>query len=150
MNNTVSITLEEYIPLKIIWDSCEEAVTYVSFSKEKTSSLEIVIGINSSQVKRLTLLLCKEYLETSDELRVDNIVDNKIMFKHDKVECDIFKAILYSNGVKIICSNKDTCKYIQLGKVYFGMSEADDITEICVYDMSVDELAHLKNELMLQ
>ncbi|MCM1496386.1 MAG: hypothetical protein NC089_11385 [Bacteroides sp.] len=150
MQNTVSIKLEEYIPLKIIWNGCEEAVTYVSFSKDKTSSLEIVVGISSNQIKRITLLLCKEYIETSDELRVNNIVDRKIVFNYDRVECNTFKTILYSNGVRIICSDKDTCKYTKLDRVYFGMSDADDITEICVYDMSVDELKHLKNELMLQ
>ena len=37
-----------------------------------------------------------------------------------------------------------------MDKVYFGLSETDDIIEICVCDMSVSELEHLKNELELQ
>lgn len=32
-------------------------------------------------------------------------------------------------------------------KVYFGLSDTDNITEICICDMSVSELEHLKNEL---
>ena len=34
--------------------------------------------------------------------------------------------------------------------MYFGLSETDDIIEICVCDMSVSELEHLKKELELQ
>lgn len=37
-----------------------------------------------------------------------------------------------------------------MDKVYFGLSETDDIIEICVCDMSVSELEHLKKELELQ
>ena len=34
-----------------------------------------------------------------------------------------------------------------MDKVYFGLSETDDIIEICVCDMSVSELEHLKKEM---
>ena len=37
-----------------------------------------------------------------------------------------------------------------MDKVYFGLSETDDIIEIGVCDMSVSELEHLKKELELQ
>ena len=34
--------------------------------------------------------------------------------------------------------------------MYLGLSDTDDIIEICVCDMSVSELEHLKKELELQ
>lgn len=37
-----------------------------------------------------------------------------------------------------------------MDKVYFELSDTDDIIEICVCDMSVSELEHLKKELELQ
>ncbi len=37
-----------------------------------------------------------------------------------------------------------------MDKVYFGLSETDDIIEICVCDMRDSELEHLKKELELQ
>lgn len=150
MQNNVSIKLEEYIPLKIICNDYEEAVKYVSFSKDNTSSLEFVFGINSNLIKGITLLLCKDYIETTDELKVENIVEKEIKLKCDNVECNMFKTILYSNGARIICSDKDTCEYVKLDKVYLGMSDKDEITEICIYDMRTYELEHLKKELMLQ
>lgn len=57
---------------------------------------------------------------------------------------------MYSNGTRIILSDKKSSKYIKMDKVYFGLSETDDIIEICVCDMSVSELEHLKKELELQ
>ena len=57
---------------------------------------------------------------------------------------------MYSNGTRIILSDKKSSKYIKMDKVYFGLSETDDIIEICECDMSVSELEHLKKELELQ
>ena len=40
-----SIKLEEYIPLKIIFNEDKEAVEYISYSKNKNSFLEFVVLI---------------------------------------------------------------------------------------------------------
>lgn len=150
MQNKINIKLEEYIPLKIIFNKDEEAVEYISYSKDKSSSLEFVVGIKSKLIKRITLLLCKEYSETANELVVENFEDRKIILNSDNVECTIFKTILYSNGARIILSDKNSLKYIKIDRVYFGLSDTDNITEICVCGMNTFELEHLKNELELQ
>jgi hypothetical protein len=150
MQDIINIKLEEYIPLKIIFNKDEEAVEYISYSKDKTSSLEFTVGIKSKLIKRITLLLCKEYSETTNKLVVENFEDRKIILHSDDVECSVFKTILYSNGARIILSDKNSSKYIKMDKVYFGLSDTDDIIEICVCDMSVSELEHLKKELELQ
>lgn len=150
MQDRINIKLEEYIPLKIIFNREDEAVEYVSYSKGKTSSLEFAFGIKSKLIKRITLLLCKEYSETINKLVVGNFEDRKIIFHSGNVDCSVFKTILYSNGVRIILSDKNNSQYIKMDKVYFGLSDTDDITEICVCDMNVSELEHLKKELELQ
>ena len=147
---SIDMELEEYIPLKIIFNRDEEAVEYISYSKDKTSSLEFTVGIKSKLLKRITLLLCKEYSETTNKLVVENFEDGKIIFHSDDIECPVFKTILYSNGTRIILSDKKSSHYIKMDKVYFGLSETDDIIEICVCDMSISELEHLKKELELQ
>ena len=38
MQDIIDMELEEYIPLKIIFNRDEEAVEYISYSKDKTSS----------------------------------------------------------------------------------------------------------------
>lgn len=150
MQDIIDMELEEYIPLKIIFNRDEEAVEYISYSKDKTSSLEFTVGIKSKLLKRITLLLCREYSETKNKLVVKNFEDGKIIFHSDDTECPVFKTILYSNGTRIILSDKKSYHYIKMDKAYFGLSETDDIIEICVCDMSVSELEHLKNELELQ
>lgn len=47
-----SIKLENYIPLKIIFNNIDEAVEYISYSKEKTSLLELIVGMKSKLIKR--------------------------------------------------------------------------------------------------
>ena len=47
MQDIIDMELEEYIPLKIIFNKEEEAVEYISYSKDKTSSLEFTVGIKS-------------------------------------------------------------------------------------------------------
>lgn len=150
MQDTINNKLEEYIPLKVIFSKDEEAVEYISYSKDKTSSLEFTVGIKSKLIKRITLLLCKEYSETTNKLVVENFEDRRIILHGDDVECSIFKIILYSNGARIVLSDKNSSQYIKMDKVYFGLSDTDDIIEICVCDMSASELEHLKNELELQ
>ena len=55
MQDIIDMELEEYIPLKIIFNKDEEAVEYISYSKDKTSSLEFTVGIKSKLLKRITL-----------------------------------------------------------------------------------------------
>ena len=110
---SIDMELEEYIPLKIIFNRDEEAVEYISYSKDKTSSLEFTVGIKSKLLKRITLLLCKEYSETTNKLVVENFEDGKIIFHSDDIECPVFKTILYSNGTRIILSDKKSSRYIK-------------------------------------
>lgn len=150
MQDIINIKLEEYIPLKIIFNKGEEAVEHISYSKGKTSLLEITVGIKSKLVKKITLLLCKEYSEDMNKLVVENFEDREIIFHSDAIECSVFKTILYSNGARIIISDKKSFHYIKMDKVYLGLSDSDDIIEICVCDMKFSELEHLKKELELQ
>ena len=59
MQDIINIKLEEYIPLKIIFNKDEEAVEYISYSKDKTSSLEFTVGIKSKLIKRITLCFAR-------------------------------------------------------------------------------------------
>ena len=55
----LSISLEEYIPLQVLIDRKDEPTRNLSYLKDKTSLLEIVVGITSRFIKRITLLLSK-------------------------------------------------------------------------------------------
>lgn len=65
-----SISLEEYIPLKVLIDRKDEPIKNLSYSKDKTSLLEIAVGITSGFIKRITLLLSKEYDINNSKLSI--------------------------------------------------------------------------------
>lgn len=73
INKTVKIlvSLEEYIPLKVLIDRKDESIKNVSHSKDKTSLLEIAVGIASGFIKKITLLLSKEYDVNDSKLIID-------------------------------------------------------------------------------
>lgn len=150
MQDKINLKLDEYIPLQIMFHKDEEAVEHITYLKDKTSLLEFTVGIKSKLLKRITLLLCKEHSETTNKLVVENFEDRKIMLHGDDVECPVFKTTLYPNGARITLSDKKSSHYVKMDKVYFGLSDTDDVIEMCVCDMSVSELEHLKKELELQ
>lgn len=150
MNDVVDIKMEEYIPLKIIFNKDEEVVDNISYSKDNTSVLEFMVGMKNKTIKRITLLLCKEYSETLDKLEITCFDERKIDIHIDDVKCSVFYTILYSDGAKIVLSDQRCSHYIKMDKVFWGLSDTDDIVEICVCNMSDSELEHLKNELAFQ
>ena len=66
-----SIKLEEYIPLKVVFDREDESIKILSYSKDKTSLLEIAVGTISGLIKRITLLLNKDYDINDSKLITD-------------------------------------------------------------------------------
>ena len=105
MQDIINIKLEEYIPLKIIFNKDEEAVEYISYSKDKTSSLEFTVGIKSKLIKRITLLLCKEYSETTNKLVVENFEDGKTLYEIADTPVIARNRIFLNKSVK--------CRYIR-------------------------------------
>ena len=63
--------MEEYVPLKMLIDRKDEPIKNLSYSKDKTSLLEIAIKIASGFIKRIILLLSKEYDINESKLNID-------------------------------------------------------------------------------
>ncbi|MCX4307822.1 MAG: hypothetical protein OSJ69_18715 [Acetatifactor sp.] len=99
----VSIRLEEYIPLKVLVDWESEPIKNISYFNGKTSFLEISVGITSGLIKRVTLLLSKEYDVNRGKLNIETyeIGDLRVNDKM-KNSCSYFKTHLYEDdaGVK--------------------------------------------------
>ena len=146
-----SIILEEYIPLKVLIDSQDEPIKYLSYSKETTSLLEIGVGITSRFVKEITLVLCKEYDINDSKLSIDVYETGYLKVNAElKNTCSYFKTHLYENGVRIVISEEKVCKYIKIDRLYIGLSDLGSMVEICLCQLTPDEVAHIKNELNYQ
>ena len=148
MQDIIDMELEEYIPLKIIFNKDKEAVEYISYSKDKTSLLEIAVGITSCFISRITLLLSKEYDINNDRLNIDGYEIGDLIINDElKSSCSYFKTHLYEDGIKIVISEEKVFKYIKMDRLYVGLSELNNIVEICLCQLTPDEVKHIKNEL---
>lgn len=146
-----SISLEEYIPLKVLIDRKDEPIRNLSYSKDKTSLLEIAIGITSGFIKRITLLLSKEYDVNDNKLSIDVYEVGDLKLNDElKNNCAYFKTHLYENGIRIVISEEKVVKYVKMDRLYAGLSNLGRIAEICLCQLTSDEVNHIKNELNYQ
>ena len=146
-----TIIFEEYIPLKVLIDSNDEPVKYLSYSKGTTSLLEIGIGEASGFIKEITLVLSKEYAINNSELSIDTYKTGSLKVNAEmQNNCSYFKTFLYENGVRIVISEERALGYVRMDRLYIGLSNMDSIVEICICELTPDEVAHIKNELDYQ
>ena len=152
-SNTIkmAVSLEEYIPLKVIIDRKAEPLKSISYSKDRTSFLEITVGMTSGRIKRITLLLSKEYDINETRLNIDVYEIGDITISDElKNSCSYFKTHLYKDGIKIEISEQKVFKYIKMDRLYIGLSQLNCIAEICLCELTSDEINHIKNELDYQ
>lgn len=146
-----SISLEEYIPLKVLIDRKDEPTKNLSYSKDKTSLLEIAVGITSGFIKRITLLLSKEYGINDSKLKIDAYETGDLKISDElKNSCSYFKTYLYEDGIKIVISEEKVFKYVRMDRIYVGLSNLGSIVEICLCQLTPNEVNHVKNELDYQ
>lgn len=146
-----SISLEEYIPLKVLIDRKDEAIKNLSYSKNKTSLLEITVGITSRLIKRITLLLSKEYDVNDSKLNIDVYETGDLKVNDDlKNSCSYFKTHLHEDGIRIVISEEKVFKYVKMDRLYVGLSNLGSIVEICLCQLTPNEVKHIKNELVYQ
>lgn len=150
---SIRLKLEEYIPLKIICMEKEEPVNIISYSKNLKSLLEITVGLYSGLIKKITLLLCEEYVFLNQNLILNKkeVIDSKIKFNDFMpVKCKCFKTYLYTDGVRLVISDEKSVKLVKMGTLFIGISKKNEITEICMNQLNKKEIMHIENELSLQ
>ena len=146
-----SISLEEYIPLKVLIDRKDEPIKNLSYLKGKTSLLEIAVGITSGFIKRITLLLCKEYDVCDSKLKI-GVYETGDLKVSDELKniCCYFKTYVHEDGVRIAISEEKVFKCVKMDRLYVGLSNLGSIVEICLCQITPNEVNHIKNELDYQ
>ena len=66
------------------------------------------------------------------------------------IECEKFSTELFEDALRILLSNKNVTRYVKMGRLCIGMSNGNEIIEICVMGLSNEESNHVKNELNFQ
>ena len=156
------VVLDEYhiIPLDVLIGKKETDGTfvpadyvpleYILFDGQNGSLLEIDVDLSYYHIKRIVLVQCREYTYKEEPLLIYKHEDSIIKYPKGRFDCDIFRTIVYADGVRIVLSDKEAIKYRRTGDVYIGVSNTNDIMEICVCNMYEAELEHLKTVLERQ
>ena len=158
-SDTISKTtflLEEYIPLKIVFDtSVEEYHPGCEFVKGDSSLLELLFGEDSRQLSAVTLVICNEYKMLNTSLPFFNAIDSNICIDEElcgtltHFETNTFETEIYSNGAIIKLSDSTAHCFYKNDDVVWGIDENGDVCQLIVC-MNSDGVAHLINELQLQ
>ena len=94
----------------------------------------------------------KELIESYNIEALDNI-GLYIITNSDKeqVKCDI-NLYIYENEINIVLSSEpcEVYKYIENGRIRFGMDKFDCLIKIDIMDLSSKEKKHIIQELELQ
>jgi len=158
-SNSVSKTtlyLEEYIPLKIKFDtSTEEYHPGFEFVKGDSSLLDLMFGEESHELFSITLVICDEYKALNTPLPFFDTLDGNICIAEELLntpthfETDTFVTEIYSNGAIIRLSNNIAHSFYKNNDVIWGIDANENICQLIVY-MDEDGVDHLSNELQLQ
>lgn len=158
-SNSVSKTtlyLEEYIPLKIKFDtSTEEYHPGFEFVKGDSSLLDLMFGEESRELFSITLVICNEYKTLNTPLPFFDALDGNICIAEELLntlthfETDTFVTEIYSNGAIIRLSDNTAHSFYKNNDVIWGIDANENICQLIVY-MDEDGVAHLTNELQLQ
>ena len=124
--------------------------SYMYFSKQTKSSIELTLDETCHYLKEIVLLLSYEYSITDEFLSINICEKGVVNYFEGDIKCEVFKTVVYSDGVKILLSSKPAVKYRRIDNVYIGVSDTNDIMEICVCNMNEAELEHLKTVLERQ
>ena len=135
-----------------MYDSSIENTKYVGFYFDDTDLLEFSVDKNTNIIKKFQLVVCNHFkLFDEDLLPASSFEEGCIAFNlppHN--DCDVFKAHIYNNAVKIILSSKPVCKIIKCGQVLFGLSKEDNLVDVSVAEMSAQNISHTIKELSLE
>ena len=148
--------LEEYIPLKIKFDTTvEEYHPGCEFVKGDSSLLELLFGEISHQLFAITLVTCNEYKILNTALPLFDTIDGNICIDEEisetltHFETSTFLTEIYSNGTIIRLSDKPIHCFYKNNEIIWGVDNDGDVCQFIVY-MDNEVVEHLTNELQLQ
>lgn len=151
-----SFQLEEYIPLKINFDtSFKEYHPGLEFVKSDSSLLELLFGEKSQQLYSITLVSCDKYEVLNTPLPLLDTIDGNIRLAENlpetlsHVETDTFETKIHSNGVIINLSVMPIYRFYKNNDIIWGIDKNDEISQLIVC-MDSNSIAHLTNELQQQ
>ena len=150
-NRDPHVVNEDYFAVKVVYDSSVESTKYVGFYFGDTDLLEFSVDRETNTIKKFQLVLCNHFEMLDAELHSEDVSETGCVSiglpQHN--ECDIFNVRVYRNAVEIILSNKNVEKTIKSGQVLYCLSNAGDLVNVIIEEMTECEIKHTIEELKM-
>ena len=137
-NKTISrnVYISDYIPLQVQSDEEFLATDYWYFKQGDHSLLELAFNQEDNSIRRITLLLCKEFEKIDNKyLAPINPEPGDILVNASgECETEMFRTIIYNDAVKIQLSNNNSHTCIASGNKVWELAENGDLISLCIID----------------
>ena len=143
---------EEYLPLRIIFDSSIGGNKFVGFYFGNKNLLELTVDNETSLVKKIQLVLCENYRVFNESLEIpcpEKAGTISLDFP-ERNDCDCFETRVYSNCIRISISAAATTSYYAMGQVLFGVGANANLSTLIITNVTDDDISHLISELKEQ
>ena len=141
---------EEYIPLRVVYDSSIESIHFVGFYYKDTDLLEFAVDKETGLVRKMQIVVCSHFQFVDNEYpseKADDAVPYLYYPQHN--DCSIFRLTVYKNAVKVVISNKAVSVFFRCGQVIYGLSSSGELVSVLITNMSVKDIAHTQSELSI-
>ncbi len=138
------IIIDPYIPIKVKFGSFyswEDETHFVRFGDYKTSMLEVGFSAEKGVIHSVAWIGAKEiYKNQEKSFNFENREEGIVVFNTEdfggKRSTDIERGLVvttFDNGIVLSISNEEVVKFVQNGKVNFGLNKND---ELCCFVVS--------------
>ena len=139
---------EEYFPAIVDFSSEELNNHFIEFCYKDTDMLEFSVHPVTHTLKRFMLTLCNHYEIKDSSLDIPKCNEGTVSISGpDRLECEIFKAIVYRNGMNILLSSEPADHHFKSGQIIFSFTKENNIAGIILTELSETEITHIKSEL---
>ena len=152
ITNTVvkrSVVLTDYIPLQVRTEKECREVEYCSYRKGDTSLLELAFDQADQLVHRITLLLCADYRQTTEEyqLPANYAKGDLLMDSAAEIDTAVFSCVIYRSAVQITVSDLPVSNSVLSDNIVWGLSEHGELVSLCLIDEAGKASEHCNLEL---
>lgn len=152
-NIASQIENEDFFSLRVTYNSSSENIQHIGFYNGNEDLLELIVDKDSGLLQRIQLTLCNHY--SFDDTPLDTgsfeLNDEEVYLELlDHIECGSFNMNVYNNCAAIKLSDITPLKYVKCGQVVFGLDDSKNILSIIVTELTIDNINHIRNELLLQ
>jgi len=149
-NQTLSSAFiaEDYFPIIIRYSDEELNNRFAEYSYKDSDMFELVSDSKTGIIKQFTLTLCNNYKMENAKLVLPEYIEGVLCVQgNEPVACDMFCTHIYSDGVKVCISEKESVKHMKCGHLILSFTEEDELTTVYIVNLSETEINHVKAEL---